>query len=207
MCCVKAREWEGERRTETETTVCGCEECWKFTTLHKNVQAKLLKLIAINISGPPRAGLNFFAQPVEFVRARQTGSGGKRERECAWGGRLVWGCRRLIEHVVGCCSLQLKLKLGEQQRPLGTLPPPPSTPPHTPCCFSDCVLYVGKWRSPRSAYAPHELWISALKEAWKLLCVCVRKRAWIGCGEAWHTRPPHACYLWLSRAHSKGNFW
>lgn len=119
------------RERETETTVCGCEECWKFTTLHKNVQAKLLKLIAINISGPPRAGLNFFAPPVECVRARQTGSGGKREREIAWGGRLVWGCRRLIEHVVGCCSLQLKLKLGEQQRPLGTLRPPPS-PPHTP---------------------------------------------------------------------------
>lgn len=73
MCCVKA----GERKTET--TVCGCEECWKFTTLHKNVQAKLLKLIAINISGPPRAILNFFAPTVECEQARRTE--GRRERE------------------------------------------------------------------------------------------------------------------------------
>lgn len=73
-----------ERETETETTVCGCEECWKFTTLHKNVQAKLLKLIAINISGPPRARLNFFAPPVECVRARQPG--GERENGPGEGG-------------------------------------------------------------------------------------------------------------------------
>lgn len=55
----REQEREKDRQRQRRPYAGGVSES---TTLHKNVQAKLLKLIAINISGPPRAELNFFAQ-------------------------------------------------------------------------------------------------------------------------------------------------